>query len=269
MAEARRDSPRGILHGDGEPERFELACLEPSPSLEPFVEYYWSVRWDRTDQPPHEQEILPHPCVQLVVERGLSGVFGPALGKAVKVLSGAGRAFGIKFWPGAFSAITPRPIAELTARSVPLPDVLGDAGSKYEAGVLDAADDRQRVALAESLLAARDLTLEDDAVLARRVVERIARDPEAVRVEDIARAAGVTVRSLQRVFRCYVGLTPKQVVQRYRMHEAVDALEAGERVDFAALAGRLGYFDQAHFTRDFTRVVGRSPARYAREVRGE
>jgi AraC-like DNA-binding protein len=48
-----------------------------------------------------------------------------------------------------------------------------------------------------------------------------------------------------------------------RLHEAAGRA-AGERVDWARLATELGYADQAHLVRDFTRVVGQPPARYAR-----
>ena len=57
---------------------------------------------------------------------------------------------------------------------------------------------------------------------------------------------------------------PKWVIRRYRMHEAAARVADGEEVDWAGLAGALGYADQAHFTRDFTATIGMSPARYAR-----
>jgi AraC-like DNA-binding protein len=42
----------------------------------------------------------------------------------------------------------------------------------------------------------------------------------------------------------------------------VPAAVVGSDVNLSALAQRLGYFDQAHFTRDFKRVTGVSPGRY-------
>ena len=38
-------------------------------------------------------------------------------------------------------------------------------------------------------------------------------------------------------------------------------------VDLAELAARLGYYDQAHFTRAFTSAVGMPPGAYARWCR--
>jgi AraC-like DNA-binding protein len=56
------------------------------------------------------------------------------------------------------------------------------------------------------------------------------------------------------------------VVQRYRLHEAAERLAADEQLDLATLAVELGYFDQAHFARDFKAIVGSPPNRYARTV---
>jgi AraC-like DNA-binding protein len=59
-----------------------------------------------------------------------------------------------------------------------------------------------------------------------------------------------------------VGVSPKWIIRRYRLHEAADRLANGGAADLAELAAALGYYDQAHLTRDFTALVGKSPAEY-------
>ena len=75
---------------------------------------------------------------------------------------------------------------------------------------------------------------------------------------------GLSARSMQRLFRRYLGVTPKWVLQRYRLHAAAERIAGGEG-DLARLALDLGYFDQAHFIKDFKALVGRTPAGYAEE----
>ena len=91
--------------------------------------------------------------------------------------------------------------------------------------------------------------------------------PGLTQVEELARAAHMSVRSLQQLFSEYVGVSPKWVIRRFRLHEAADRLASGADIDLAALAQGLGYFDQAHFTSDFRRLVGTSPGRYREEAR--
>jgi AraC-like DNA-binding protein len=85
------------------------------------------------------------------------------------------------------------------------------------------------------------------------------------RVEDVAGRHGLSVRALQRLFRRFVGVGPKWVLQRYRLHDAVNAIDSdpGVMTDLAGLAASLGWSDQSHFTRDFTAAVGVSPHAYA------
>jgi AraC-like DNA-binding protein len=68
---------------------------------------------------------------------------------------------------------------------------------------------------------------------------------------------------LQRLFSDYVGVSPKWVMRRARLHEAAQRTDSGELVDWAQLAADLGYADQAHLTRDFTSTLGMSPTRYS------
>jgi AraC-like DNA-binding protein len=77
----------------------------------------------------------------------------------------------------------------------------------------------------------------------------------------------VSARTLQRLFARYVGVGPKWVLARYRIHDAVTELDAGYTGPLADLAASLGWYDQAHFVRDFARLVGEPPDSYRRRTR--
>lgn len=95
------------------------------------------------------------------------------------------------------------------------------------------------------------------------MVAQIAATPDLTRVDDLADRLGAGVRRLQRLFAEYVGVGPKWVIRRYRLHEVTERMASGGTIDWAGLAADLGYADQAHFTRDFTAMVGETPTAYA------
>ncbi|NUO73144.1 MAG: AraC family transcriptional regulator [Frateuria sp.] len=254
--------PRGVLHrlpsGDMEHRRHA-----PDPALAPFVEHYWRVRWDLGGQPPQTQETLPHPNVYLVIERGQTAIHGVHQGRFVRVLEGRGCVFGVKFRVGGFHAFLRRPVSTLADRSLPVTAVLPDAGT-LEADVLACEAMEAMAATADRHLLAHLPTPDLQAVRLAALVAQVAADPALLSVQALADRAGLTMRSLQRLFDRYVGVPPKWVINRYRLHEAIARVQDGRAVDWAELALSLGYFDQAHFIRDFTRLVGRPPGDYAR-----
>ena len=97
---------------------------------------------------------------------------------------------------------------------------------------------------------------------AREIVAAIQAERDLVRVVQVAQRFDLKERALQRLFQAYVGVRPKWVIMRYRLHEALERIESGDDFDLAQLAAQLHYFDQAHFTRDFTELVGCSPSAY-------
>ncbi|MGI8987080.1 MAG: helix-turn-helix domain-containing protein [Nocardioidaceae bacterium] len=82
-----------------------------------------------------------------------------------------------------------------------------------------------------------------------------------------AGARGAPPRTLQRLTARRIGLSPKWLIKRRRLHEAAGALRSTVRPALARIAADLGYSDQAHFTRDFRRVTGLTPGEYAAEPR--
>jgi AraC-like DNA-binding protein len=268
---------RGVLRPDLAATRFRLARYQPSDPLAPFVEYYWIPRWDLRGEPPHAQTILPHPNVHLVFEASGAGIFGVDRRLFTRSLSGLGLAFGVRFLAGCFRPFWQAPISQLTDRVVPAARLFGPQAEKtrqaimrVSAGSADAADseeaDAWMIGYAEALLCSVRPDQDPVAEQVAALVSRITADPGLRRVDQLAAASGMTARSLQRLFADYVGVSPKWVMRRARLHEAAERADSGEPVDWASLAADLGYADQAHLTRDFTATIGISPTRYAAPV---
>lgn len=85
-------------------------------------------------------------------------------------------------------------------------------------------------------------------------------------VSDLAEAAGMSTTQLERAMSRVLGLTPKQLILRLRLEQALAELDTTDAT-IGEIAQRCGYYDQSAFTRHFTRVVGMSPGAYRRRDR--
>ena len=265
VMKVRSDTPKGLLDRKHSQTRFELTRFEPeSEDVAVFVSHYWVVSWDLVE--PYFSESLPYPNVHVVFQRGASGVFGVVRRKFVRCIEGRDRAFGASFRPGGFYPVAQLPISQFTDRRALLDEVFGADGLMLEEAMLATHDQAAQIARFESFVRDRRPVMDEAASLVGRVVDRIANDRTLVKVEGVARAAGLSRRQLERLFGRYVGVSPKWVIQRYRLFEAAEALVSRPEVDAAALAAELGYADQAHFIKDFKSMVGSSPAAYARRA---
>lgn len=85
-------------------------------------------------------------------------------------------------------------------------------------------------------------------------------------IPELAQQVAVSQRQLERLFRFQVGITPKQYAQLVRVETARLALKQLHRQTTTCLAIELGFFDQAHFIREFRAVVGVTPFAYKKRA---
>ncbi|NOK63742.1 MAG: helix-turn-helix domain-containing protein [Chloroflexi bacterium AL-W] len=264
--QSKTTTTSGILHPHAGFAKFQLARHQPAPDLRYFVERYWHITWDLRGQPSHVQETLPHPSVNLVFEHHTANVYGVVTGKFSRRLAGQDRVLGVKFRPGGFYPFVQSSMARLTDLSVGLGEALGFDSHTLEQAVHASAHAAAMIAQIEAFLRTRLPAQDAQVAVINQMVSRIIADRSITKVDDVAALFHLNKRWLQRVFNCYVGVSPKWVIKRYRLQEAAEQLANDTTVDWARLALDLGYFDQSHFIRDFKTIVGSTPVEYARMV---
>ncbi|AGZ45351.1 helix-turn-helix domain-containing protein [Actinoplanes friuliensis] len=235
---------------------------DPPPDLAAYVSNFWFAEWDLRGQEPYRQKIVPYPAVHLTFRDGAALVRGLERGHIIRVLEGRGEVFGVTFRPGCFRPFLGVAVSTITGRSLPAEDVFGpDLPKAPDTGVDSAA---RMIDDVGAFLRGRLPEPDPLAEQAAAIVAQVRAEPQLTRVDALAAHAGLGVRRLQRLFNEYVGVGPKWVIRRYRLHEVGERLAAGAEIDWVGLAIELGYADQAHFVRDFTAMVGESPTAYAR-----
>jgi hypothetical protein len=192
-----------------------------APRLLPFVERYWSVHWDLTGRVPFRAEVLSHPRVNVSVESGTDPRFGFPL-PAVLV----------------HGVVTRRFVVDLVGSGQVTAAKFRPGGFRAFTGARPARNGVTRLG--------GELRVTAAALL-----------PDVLAPDDDESRAAVLDAAL---FASHVGVSPKAVLARYRLQDATAAIDAGEVADLAELATTLGWFDQAHFSRDFRAVVGMTPS---------
>ncbi len=170
---------------------------------------------------------------------------------------------GTKFRPGGFAGLLDDDVATLTDRAVPLGEFFGPAGDALADEVRAVSGDRAATAVVERFLRERVPPSETRLALVTRIMDLLLEDASITRVDQLAARLHLSARTLQRLFARYVGVSPKWVLRRIRLHEAAERIAEGRDGDWATIALELGYSDQAHFIRDFKALVGASPGQYA------
>jgi AraC-like DNA-binding protein len=252
---------RGILRRPVPEGKLRHSRRRPAADVAPWIAHYWMIRWDLRGCAPLAVENLPHPNIHVVFENGTAVVCGVQTQKFSRMLEGQSQVFGIKFRPGGFRPFVDSPLSELADRIVPAAKIFGRDMKALEAVALSSCKENEKIEAANEFFRARlpepDKTIE----LAGQFVERILQDAGIKTVDQLASRSGIGKRSLQRIFSEYVGVSPKWVIRRYRLHELIERLNSGDKLDWPQVALELGYFDQAHLINDFKSIIGYPPTK--------
>jgi AraC-like DNA-binding protein len=248
-----------ILNPAGEGARLGSERRAPARELADVVEWMWQSWWDLEGRAPHVVEMLTDTACHLVFEPGRAELVGVVTRKFTRTLSGRGGVVGVKLRPAALRRLTRRSAAEFTDRRTDLGATLGLDAAAAAATVLAGTTPAARAAGAEAFVRAHLLPGDAQVALVQAMVARLEADRELTTVAALAAFFAVGERTLQRLFKDYVGAGPKWVIRRCRLLEAAELLREEPRTNLAALASSLGYFDQSHFAREFKGVVGCAP----------
>ena len=261
--------PGALLNPEQTRRSVDLSRHEVDGALAEFVDYCWVVRWDVDD--PFDSAVLTQPKVHVVVEQGRVLVYGVSRRTFTRRIVGSGEAVGAAFHSAGFRPLleADQTVAHIADRVVPAAELWPVDDRADAARIVTGADPEAWVARLGDWVLARSPRPDPVAREVGCLVAMIEADRSLRRVDDLAAASGIGVRTLQRLFREYVGASPKWVIRRRRLLDAAEAIhagDAGDEVGWAELAQSLGYADQSHLVRDFTAAVGEPPAAYTRRI---
>jgi len=256
----------------------------PGPPLSAFVEWLWY--YDDLFMDHDREHVLPDATFELVINlenrprklftseesqgyrafrrAWLSGAHSSYL--VIDVLNGASM-MGAHFRAGGVAALLCFPADELAGRVVELDEVWGLEAWVWRDRLMAAPDPKAKFKILESWLLERLKAPEPSNISARRVISALSQFNQQVEfphISSTAESLNISHKHLIREFRKVTGLTPKLYCRIQRFQRVLSEINRRKEIEWASIAVGCGYFDQAHFIRDFTAFSGINPSAYIR-----
>ncbi|QPZ37660.1 AraC family transcriptional regulator [Paramicrobacterium chengjingii] len=255
MADAAPRS-RGHLNPGAAGVRFDR--FELGTGLSRLVRHVWLVTWSLPDGAVVPQRVLSYPAVNIVFEPSGVALYGPDSRVDTRVLRGAAWAVGVLFRPAAgvlLSRTAPRDLVRMAPEGEPVD------GAPFAAVRAQLAEsDRVRlIGTLRSWLAPAADEIDARGLLLNRACSIAENDEALMRVDELAASVDVSVRTLERLVRSRLGVSPKWLIECRRMQNAATRLYSERDVDLSALAAELGYVDYAHLSHRYASILHETP----------
>lgn len=263
--EKKTDIPTGILNREKGAPFFQLNRYLPTALLADFVEHYWIVEWSLPEGYTHVQEVLPTLSVQLAFQLDEATIHGVKKQRFIQHISGIGRVVGVKFKPGGFYPFLKQSMSTIAHKQMNAYTLLGITTAPIQVPV--SGDHAPALEAIEALLLRLLPKKEEKMLLVQQIVATALADRTMVATAQLAAAFHLSIRTMERLFSTYAGINPKWVIKIFRFHDVVERIAGSTTMNWAQLATDLGYFDQAHFIKDFRIMMGKTPQEYALECR--
>ncbi len=242
---------------------------EPGAEFDGLLQRFWIPIWSVPPGQEAPQKVLQYPVCLIVISGDYARFYGVTSGLSTTTLTGDGWAVGLMCAPAAGFLITKAPIAAYTDRFTDVTDVLGADGERLVDRVRAAmarapgSTEAHRTAMqAYGDALRRFLPVDPEGVLVNRLVAFVETRSDVTRVAQVCNEFDLSERALQRLVHRRLGLTPKWLIQRRRLQEAAARLR-DHPATLGEVAAVLGYADQPHFIRDFSRVTAMTPGEFA------
>lgn len=255
------------------------ALRPPAASLARFIEHYWFVT-PEGDAPvelrvdvfvdgradlifnfgaPYVRELLVPPKTRALHER--SNLDAQRLVPIRIQQRGHVRIAGVRFRLGGLAPFVSGELRAFTGLTPPPSAVLGHDAEALEAALEGAVDIDAQAQHLDAFFSAR-LTLDDGHARFASILAALEASGGRARIEALAESAQVSSRHVDRLFARYLGIAPKSVARILRFQSTLLALMRDPGCTLADVAADAGYFDQAHFIKDFKRLSGGVPRGY-------
>lgn len=253
----------------------------PASYLSNFIKCFWSLH-SPSAKALECQTIVPDGCIEMIFHFGdpyrqyiskEKSLIQPkyfVIGQLTKPLviqpTGKTDIFAIRFRCEGFSPfLKSHTFKDLENTATPLNAIYGNEGSILIANMLRSYSIQHRMVTVSSFLG--KMLSEDspsDRVI-KDTVESILNLKGSSSIHELSQNHNIHRRQLERKFSEKIGLSPKYLSKIVRLHAAINLLLDGNNWNLTTVAYKVGYYDQAHFVKDFKMFTGYSPKEFYKD----
>lgn len=220
--------------------------------------------------------VLPDACVELFLNytstpvaiisdelhKGSIVTFRMSRPMDVQMRKGAG-VIAICFHPGMAYKFIHVPMHTLSNTTTALADIWDSTAAEIEDKMAGASNNEVRVSLAQEYLLNKLANGKDDLQITH-CLRQVRLSEGLIPVGRLVSDTGLSQRHLSRKFQEYVGLSPKEYLRVSRFILSLDHLKKYPLLSLTEVAYKSGYYDQAHFIRDYKDYTGYTPGQVVR-----
>jgi len=163
--------------------------------------------------------------------------------------------FGVRFRPGVLSYLLKTDMSELKNKMCDLPRInknifknLIQDNNAGDENIVESVNSKLTELLTKE-------NFKDNFFI---IMEIICENPE-ISINELSLKSGFSIKSLERIFNKRIGLSPKKFIRIMRFQKAHKRISNEGLADLVTVALSSGYFDQAHFNREYKKLVGFNP----------
>ncbi|HYF83898.1 MAG TPA: helix-turn-helix domain-containing protein [Clostridia bacterium] len=252
--------------------------FKPCRILEPYVSYYWLSIFTGTE---NEAQRLKPKTVTLIPDGGSSIIFDinykqnwhhesiwGVMDKPMVVYNqhsiskGETMTFGVDFKPIGLYRFLNIPMWEFTNNSPELNSVSYSTFHQLAESMVNAESIGEQIHTVESFLIKQLNKVKSSQSPVMEALYTICETSGSIRVSELASRLFISERSLRRLFRDCVGISPKTLCRITRLQSVMKNCMGDKQLNFLMAAYDNGYFDQSHFIKDFREFCGYTPGQY-------
>jgi AraC-like DNA-binding protein len=253
----------------------------PCPELTEYIECYWILRMHHPVF--NKQRLVPGGRIEMIfnfesavswmidehdVITGILEDDASVMGQRNKIFyaafAGPLHLMGIRFKPGGLAAFSDIPAMQLLNKLLNAEDIFGSCVKNWKEKISDKQHDDEKILLLDTLMLSAFQKRPAEWKSIHAMIDSVRTINDSVSVSAICDQSGWNYKKLERSFLKYTGYAPKQYMRIIRFNKALRQIDKNHQ-SLTATGFEFGYYDQAHFIKDFIQLAGTTPGRLQTE----